>query len=69
MHVRTVNNAFISSEGESDFNCSAYCTESNTQIRSQCVPEEFKGNADVFPEHKEVLHMDHMVVIFWILVP
>ena len=37
-------------------------------MRRLFVPQEFKGNADVLPEHKAVLHADHVVVIFWILV-
>ena len=80
MKVRTVNNALFSSDGKSDLYCSAQCkatislesrncTESKTEIRSQFVPQEFKGNADVVPEHEGVLHADYVVVIFWILVP
>ena len=38
-------------------------------MRRLFVPQEFKGNADVLPEHKAVLHADHVVVSFWVLVP
>ena len=80
LQVRTVNYALISSDGESDSHWSAQCkapislesrncTESKPETRSLFVPQEFKGNADVLPEHKGVLHVDHVVVIFWILVP
>ena len=37
-------------------------------MRSQIVPQEFKGNAEVFTEQKGVLHADGVVDILRILV-
>ena len=39
---------------------------SETEIRIQIVPQEFKGNAYVVTEHKAVLHADGVVGIPWI---
>ena len=41
---------------------------SKREIRSQIVPQEFKGDAQVVPEHDAVLHSDGVVGILRVLV-
>ena len=51
-------------------NCTEYFTflASKPEMRSQIVPQEFKGNAYVVTEHQAVLHADGVVGILRILV-